>query len=200
MGDFDKDIVEQINAGKTSKTTTSYEEKISQAKKTASYPFKKIKASIKATMDEKQFQEDCKQQYTAYMSFANNSKHPVGTVQSLKTDAGQSITIVYTDNGPIIRTEYNNEFPPLSNIQYEGLITQKIDGAYQLIYSKITCIEGENYCGPAYTDYSGFVQGQKGFEKVSSFGSSTRNPLFNKLERTFDQAYEAATMPQVPEA
>lgn len=175
---------------------------LSSVKKAVLSPFEKIKAGIEKAKAEQKFQEQCQGQYETYMARANETAHLVGTVEEQVAENGDQITTVYTENGPIIRTNFSeahghgvSSFDTIRDVQYEGIITQKIDGVDQLVYSKISYLHQSHDRLSDREEVSGITQTEDGFTTIDAYRLRQESP-FVCLENAFNQAYQTATAAQ----
>jgi hypothetical protein len=146
---------------------------------------------------EAQFQEDCRSTHESFMNLVDKGARLVGTIQSQSTENGDNLTIVYTQNGPIVKTDLQHEHPVVSHIRYEGLLIKEVDGANQFVYYNIARKE-EGDKAPNTFSYVGFVEHAS--DEITNNFSQHPETFFNELEMSFKQACKSANTTQAPEA
>lgn len=220
MGNFESKIEEfNRNAVKRSKNTEKspeaethvgkFEQTVDKVKSAVLAPFEKIKAGIEASKEAKLqkkgenltevgFQNACTEQYKDYIAKAEESENLVGTVETKTGEKGEQIETVYTEHGPIIKTQISTNKRHYT--RYEGLSTLQINGADQLVYVNIDCQKSLGINNSSVEGYSGIVRDPNGhFTEDAAYmsdgkvqwGSKELISAFNTLETTHTAVCEA---------
>jgi len=139
---------------------------------------------LKERIELKKFEKSCQDKYDAYLALSNSYS---GEKYVITKDENEAKTIIQTDNGLLIKTDYpQDESSIISGLtSYQGFTPVMQDGVTKLVYTDFICqsLKGSDF-RPALTTATGFMRDDSGvFLKLhgSSNDHSNKCPVGSDL-------------------